>query len=234
MSFDITTENLIKENSSLSYGKWFPNKLNIPYYSQKDKRWSAIKYFDCVKNYYQVELSASSYVSLAMVLSGLNQDVNINPQNVIEFILGQKDTDNDLIMDTNFIDRNLDGVCDTNDSLSQNFKSGAIKKAALLSKELLDHYNVTGLECTGDISSIQEKIDDSYVVLAKIPGHSFVINPSNEEYIEDGKRHHKLVLFDPYFEYKNGLYTKYEFVTKIYCGELVHAIAYKSKIKKDW
>lgn len=231
MSFiDLTNyENLIKENSSLSYGKWFPNKLNIPYYSQKDKRWSALKYFDCVKNYYQVERSASSYVSLAMILSGLNQDTNINPKNVIEFILAEKDTDNDQVMDTNFIDRNLDGVCDTNDSLSQNFKSGAIKKVALLSNLLADHYNVISLECQSDISSVQEKIDASYVVLAKIPGHSFVISPSDEEYIEDGIKHQKLVLFDPYFEYKNGVYTKSEFATKIFCGELIHAVAYKSK-----
>lgn len=227
---DIIKQNIQCKNSSLSYGTWLNNKLNLPYYSQKDSRWSDIKYFDLSKNYYKVEQSASSYVSLAMILSGLNYDISINPKNIIEFILGERDTNNDQVMDTNFIDRNFDGICDMKDALSQSLNSGASKKSALLSNEFATHYNVTISECNSDIISIQDKIDDLNVLLVKIPGHYFVITPSNEEYSENGKNHYKLVVFDPYFEYRNGVYTMDEFISKIYCGKLDYVIAYKRNV----
>ena len=76
------SNNLMYQNSSLNCGNWFENKLNLPYYSMKDSRWSDLRYFDIAGTYYKAEESASSYVALAMILSGLNQDLTINPKTI--------------------------------------------------------------------------------------------------------------------------------------------------------
>ena len=224
------SNNLMYQNSSLNCGNWFENKLNLPYYSMKDSRWSDLRYFDIAGTYYKAEESASSYVALAMILSGLNQDLTINPKTIIEFILGEKDTNNDQILDTYYLDRNLDGVCDSNDSLSQNCSNGSLRKNTLLSRDIALEYSVSIVETGKSLLEIQQKIDSFYSVLVKIPGHYFVITSSNEEYTENGELHYKMVVLDPFFSYRNGIYTMEEFENKICYGSVSYAIAYKSRL----
>lgn len=130
--------------------KTVKNALNLPYYNQCDSRWGNIVYDTSGANLCS---SSCGYTSLAMIVSGLSDNLNINPYSVIKDLRGINDGD------------------------KTNRGYGAASTSELTSNRYLSKYNISAKSISK--YNITNSLNNGNPVLILVPGHYLTLSISN-------------------------------------------------------
>ena len=125
------------------------NILNIPYYNQCDNRWGGITYDTGGATLCS---SACGYTSLAMIVSGLSGNSNINPYTIIKDIRGIRD----------------------GGKTSRGY--GAASTYELTSSAYLSKYGVKAIEISK--AAITSSLNAGSPVIVLVPGHYLALSKS--------------------------------------------------------
>lgn len=196
-----------KQQAQSSTNSSGTNTSNYPYYAQCDSRWGS-------KSYNGTNLcnAGCGYSSLAMALSGLNNDSSITPYTVHDYIYGN--------------------------GISVNPSGGAITDAALVSSQVSSKYGVkietlfgrnydeSASQHSYEVSQIASALNAGKAIVLLIPGHYIMLSGNSNS----------VNVLDPANSKNNGTYSIEGVYNKFYnysnrctnnnvCG-FVYAVAY--------
>ncbi len=183
----------VKEYSSSGY---VINPLGVPYYNQCDPRWGSYVYDRTSSNESTLCTSACGYTSLAMVASGLNHDLTLNPLEVLKFYRGDTITS-----------RGYGAISDANLRDADKLKGLNLKPEVLFGRS--DYMSEEKKQ------KVMKAINEGKPVVLLSPGHYVTLVPNL-----DGK----IVLLDPFYTKRNGIYTIDGIYNQV--GTFVYAVAY--------